>query len=331
MPIDPQVKAHYEKKRAAVSKHYDSQEDAVASTRVHADLQFNDEAHYPPVYAVSDRVIPCFWGAMPIRIYTPGEERTYPILIYYHGGAFMIHNIASHDSICRKLCNECNAMVISVGFRLYPEVRLGDIFTDAYLALEWIRDNATEFGGDPTRMAVAGDSSGAMISAAVAMLARDRRGPKIGLQILVYGTGCGLTEEESESYRELIDSNPVLTRSLMEHLNMVQHENPGVAEVYIYPGRAESLTGMPKTLIITAEYDPLRDDGEEYAHRLKAAGNEVLTWRVPGMTHGFLMLWEEFDKGAFALDEIGRVFRDTFEVHSTTIPTNEPTSDVYVI
>ncbi len=328
MPIDPQVKSHYEKKRAAASKHNDSQEDSVVSMRVQADSQFNDEAQYPPVYAVSDREIPCFWGAMPIRIHTPGEDTSYPILIYYHGGAFMIHNIASHDSICRKLCNECKAIVISVGFRLYPEVRLGDIFADAYLALEWIQDNAAEFGGDSARIAVSGDSSGAMISAAVAMLARDRIGPKVGLQILVYGTGCGLAEEESESYRELIDNNPVLTHSLMEHLNMVQHENPGVAEVYIYPGRAANLAGLPRTFIITAEYDPLRDDGEEYARRLQTAGNEVITWRVPGMTHGFLMLWEAFDKGAFALEEIGRVFRETFEPHSASIPSKEPPPDI---
>ena len=312
MPIDPQVRAHYEKKQAAAEKHYDSLEDAVAAMRAQADAQFNDHAQYPPVHDVQDRTIPCFWGAMPIRIYTPGDDPSYPILIYYHGGAFMLHNIASHDSICRKLCNECCAIVVNVGFRRYPEVRLGDIFADAYLALEWIRDNAGQFGGDPARIAVAGDSSGAMISAAIAMLARDRRGPKIGLQILAYGTGCGLTEEESESYHELIDNNPVLTRALMEHLAIVQGQNPGVADAYVYPGREANLADMPKTFTITAEYDPLRDDGEEYARRLQAAGNDVTIWRVPGMTHGFLMLWEKFDKGAFALEEIGRVFRETF-------------------
>lgn len=316
MPIDPQVKTYYEQKKAATSgaSAADSADirDIIWAARINADKMYNDKAQFPPVYMVQDAYVPCFWGQLPIRIYTPGDARLYPVLIYFHGGGFMLHNIASHDSICRKLSVECNAIVVNVGYRLIPEVKLGDCLTDAYLALEWVYNNASSFGGDASRIAVGGDSAGAMISASLSLLARDRRGPKIGLQILAYGTGCGLTEEESASFRELIDNNYVLSRSFMGLVDAAQGDSLGVTDMYMNPGRCPDLSCMPKTFSLNAEYDPLRDDGEEYARRLKAAGNNVISWRVPGMMHGFMLLWDRFDTARFALEEIGRVFRETF-------------------
>ena len=316
MPIDPQVKAHYETKRSAASanKTYATLEETIAAARANADSLYNDSAKQPEVYKVQDGTIPCFWGQMPVRIYTPGDEGPYPILIYYHGGGFMIHNIASHDSLCRKLSLECKAVVVNVGYRLAPEVKLYDCLTDSYLALDWIYDNAELINGDKTRIAVAGDSAGAMISASVSLLARDRKGPKIGLQILAYGTGCGLTEEESASFRELIDNNYVLNRGFMGLVNAASGSESGVDDIYMNPGKCSDLSGMPKTFSLNAEYDPLRDDGEEYARRLKAAGNDVISWRVPGMMHGFLLLWDKFDTARFATEEIGRVFKETFYI-----------------
>ena len=316
MPIDPQVRAHYEQRKAATSGASASSNtdirDIIRTARSNADKIYNDSAHFPPVYMVHDAAIPCFWGQLPIRIYTPGDAKLYPILIYFHGGGFMMHNIASHDSVCRKLSNECNAIVVNVGYRLIPEVKVGDCLSDAYLALERVSNNASSFGGDTSRIAVAGDSSGAMISASLSLLARDRKGPKIGLQILAYGTGCGLTEEESASFRELIDNNYVLSRSFMGLVDAAQGSDLGVTDIYMNPGRCPDLSDMPKTFSLNAEYDPLRDDGEEYARRLKAAGNNVISWRVPGMMHGFMLLWDKFDTARFALEEIGRVFRETF-------------------
>lgn len=315
MPVDPQVIAHYEAKRAATTatKTFATLEEAVAAARANADELYNDAAHDPPVHSVEDRSVPCFWGPMPIRIYSPGSEGPCPILLYYHGGGFMIHNIASHDSVCRKLALECRAVVVSVGYRRTPEVKVGDCLTDSYLALDWAYDNAESFRGDKTRIAVAGDSAGSMISASVALLARDRKGPRIGLQILAYGAGCGLTEEESASFRELIDHNYVLNRGFMNLVNSAKDgSDPGVTDIYLNPGRCGDLSGMPKTFSLNAEYDPLRDDGEEYARRLKAAGNDVISWRVPGMMHGFLLLWDKFDTANYATQEIGRVFRETF-------------------
>jgi len=314
MPIDPQVKAHYETKRSATSSGTDTGLSGIAALRAGSDAIYNDRKKWPPVAKTEDLSIPCFWGDLPVRVYSPGESGPYPVLIYFHGGGFILHNIASHDSLCRALTNETGAVVLNVGYRLAPEAKWPAWLEDGYAALEWVRDNAVRIGADPSRIALAGDSAGAMIAASVALLARDRRGPKVSLQILAYGASCGLSEAESESYRTLIDNNYVLNRAFFE---LARECNPNVKHEsddnpYRNPGRAKDLSGLPKTFSLNAEYDPLRDDGEEYARRLAAAGNDVLSWRVPGMMHGFLLLYDKFDTAAFAVKEIGRVFRETF-------------------
>lgn len=285
----------------------------VAALRKNADRAYNDSSRYPEVFETMDIDIPCIWGSLPVRVYKPGDKEKYPVLVYYHGGGFIIHNIASHDSLCRKLCLECNAVVVSVGYRLAPEAKWTEMFEDCYGALEWVRDNAGGFCGDPERLAVGGDSAGAMLSASVALYARDRRGPGIGLQILAYGTACDLGEDESASMRELIDNNYVLNREFLALCYRCAGQNDDLKDnIYVYPGKCRDLTGMPKTLSLNAEYDPLRDDGEEYARRLKAAGNDVVSWRVPGMMHGFLLLWDKFDMSEHVIRETGKFFRETF-------------------
>lgn len=310
MAIDPQVLAHYEAKRSIASS--SASAPSIEALRAGADLIYNDTKQYPPVFRVEDLTIPCFWGNMPIRVYSPGNSGPYPILIYYHGGGFLLHNIQSHDSLCRALSNECGAVVVNVGYRLMPEAEWPSPLEDGYSALEWVFANADRLNGIASKIALSGDSAGAMISASVALLARDRRGPKVSLQILAYGTACGNTEETA-SYRDLIDNNFVLTRAFVGQMSSLRKTDPNkVSAVYENPGTADDLSNMPKTFSLNAEYDPLRDDGEEYARRLKAAGNDVISWRVPGMMHGFLLLYDKFDTAAFALKEIGRVFRETF-------------------
>ncbi len=311
MSIDPQVLAHYEKKRAVAATATPAV--TIEDIRKGADATYNDSKHWPPVAKVEDRTVPCFWGGMPVRVYSPGEEGPYPVLIYFHGGGFVLHNIASHDSLCRALCNETGAVVVNVGYRLAPEAKWPAWLEDGYAALDWVYDNADRLNADRTRIALAGDSAGAMISASVSLMARDRRGPKVGLQILAYGASCGLSEEESESYRTLIDNNYVLSRSFIQLMHDCSDASAEAADsVYANPGRAADLTNLPKTFSLNAEYDPLRDDGEEFARRLRAAGNDVISWRVPGMMHGFLLLYDTFDTAGFAVKEIGRVFRETF-------------------
>lgn len=311
MNIDPQVAAHYAKQ---VSVGGTPQVFDIQTLRANADRIYNDKAQFPPVFSTEDRSVPCPWGSIPLRLYRPNDRAGLPVMIYYHGGGFVMHNIASHDSLCRKLSLECGCAVVSVGYRLAPEHPFPAYLEDSYTAMQWVYDNADRLGLDHTRMSLAGDSAGAYISAAVSLLARDRNGPKIALQILCYGGGGILSCEDSESFQSLINNNPVLSPAFMEFVERSKggegyEENP-----YLNPGKAKDLSGLPKTYSINSENDPLRDDGEAFAAALRAAGNEVIMERVPGVYHGFLLLWQELDISKQVISSIAAVVKETFRI-----------------
>lgn len=309
MPIDPQVSAYYAREGSAASG---SEMPSLQAIRDNADRKYNDKKQFPPVFAVEDAVIPGPCGGIPVRIYTPGDRGPYPVLIFYHGGGFIMHNIASHDSLCRQLCNVCGCVIVNTGYRLAPENPYPACMEDGYTVLCWVHDNAELWNIDSTRIALVGDSAGASISAVVSLLSRDRGGPKIKLQILCYGPAGCLSEDESESMKSF-SCGYVLSREFMamsQQLYTQGKTNP--KDPYLNPGQAEDLSGLPKTYTITAEYDPLRDDGEEFARRLRKAGNDVAVYRVPGLMHGFLLLWEEFDRARSVIDDISKMVKNTF-------------------
>jgi len=310
MPVDPQVCAYYARTSSATEGF---ETFSLQAVRENADRKYNDQRKFPPVFAVEDDVIPGPCGGIPVRIYTPGDQGPYAVLIYYHGGGFVMHNIASHDSLCRKLCSDCGCVVVNVGYRLAPENPYPACMEDGYTALLWVHDHVGQWGGDPTKIALAGDSAGANISEVVSLLARDRRGPKIGLQILCYGPAGSLSDEESESMRTLSGGGYVLSKEFMALVRQLFTQGKAdPADPYLNPGQAKDLSGLPKTYTITAEYDPLRDDGEAFAKQLQAAGNDVTLYRVPGMMHGFLLLWEEFDRAREVIGGIAKMMRETF-------------------
>ena len=183
MPLDPQVTAFYGDSLKAIP---DMSAVTVEGTRQAVDAFHNDKAQSPAVYSAQDKSIPCPWGEMPIRVYRPDALTGHGALLYFHGGGFTIHNIASHDSICRKLCNDAGVVVINVGYRLAPEAPFPAAPEDAYRALCWVYENAEALGIDGSKLAVMGDSSGANLSAVAAQLTRDRKGPPLRLQILCY-------------------------------------------------------------------------------------------------------------------------------------------------
>lgn len=310
MPVDPQVAAHYGAVKAVSGN---PRPISIQEIRLNADKVYNDHKKFPPVYAVEDLSIPCPWGSLPLRLYRPSSADGLPVLIYFHGGGFCIHNIASHDSLCRKLALECGCAVFNVGYRLAPEDPFPACMEDGYTALDWVFHNAPSLHLDATRIAVAGDSAGASISAVVSLLSRDRNGPKISLQVLAYGSGGILSNEESPSYQELIDNNPVLSRAFVSSVFDAYAGTAASNNLYLNPGKAQDLTMLPRTFSITAEYDPLRDDGEAFAHALEQAGNHVRLFRVPGVYHGFLMLWEKFDIAQLVIQEIAKEVKDTFQ------------------
>jgi acetyl esterase len=258
---------------------------------------------------VEDRTIPGPAGDIPVRIYTPAEASgELPALVWYHGGGWVIGTLDSADYACRMLTNASGCKVISVDYRLAPEHKFPAAVDDALAAHAWVSENGGEFGVDARRVAVGGDSAGGNLAAVVAQLTRDA-GRKPAFQALVYPvTDYGV---DTQSYQENGEGY-LLTRDSMEWFYDHYVNDPAEADdPRLSPLRAEDLAGLPPALIITAEFDPLRDEGEAYASRLKEAGVPVTQRRYGGQIHGFFAN-PGIDDGREAVIEVGAALRQAF-------------------
>jgi len=239
-----------------------------------------------PVAQVEDRTIPANGTDIPVRIYRPDNSREpKPVLVWYHGGGWVIGTLDGADYGCRIMTNAGGFVVISVDYRLAPESKFPIAADDCYEVTKWVAENAAELGVDASRLAVGGDSAGGNLAAVVALLARDAGGPDIKFQALVYpvtdfGFGTPSYTENANGY--------LLTKDSMVWFwgHYLNNEGDG-GHFKASPLRASDLKGLPPASVITAEYDPLRDEGEAYAAKLKAAGNTVTAKRYDGQIHGF--------------------------------------------
>jgi acetyl esterase len=262
------------------------------------------------VARVDDHQVPVDGGRITVRCYTPAGTGPFPVHVYFHGGGWVIGDLDTHDGICRSIANAAGCVVASVDYRLAPEHKFPVAVDDAFAATRWVAGNAAALGVDAVRIAVGGDSAGGNLAAAVSLLGRDRGGPPLALQVLTYPvTQHGF---ETGSYREHADGY-LLTRSAMRWFwNHYLARAEDGQEPLASPLLARSLHGLPPALVITAEYDPLRDEGEAYAARLREAGVPVTVTRYPGMIHGFLRMINIVDKARAARDEIAAALRKAF-------------------
>ena len=238
-----------------------------------------------PVGKVENRSIDGPGGPIPLRIYAPEGEGPFPVTMMFHGGGWVIGDLDTADSQSRELCQGTNAIVVSVDYRLAPEHRFPAAADDCYAATWWAKDHAASLGGDPDRFAVCGDSAGGNLAAVVSLMARDLGGPAIDLQVLVYPVTDGVSFD-TDSYRENAEGYLLTTESM--HWFWDQYADPDErGNPYASPARASNLSGLPPALVLTAEFDPLRDEGEAYARLLEAAGNTVECVRFDGLIHGF--------------------------------------------
>lgn len=275
-------------------------------------------AHTDPyeVYQMFEKFIPRD-DAEPlmVRVYIPEginiKEKSAPVLLYFHGGGYVMGCVEDHDPLCGKLADECKAVVISVEYRLAPEYPFPACIDDAVCAAKWAYENAGKFGGDKDKLMAGGDSSGANISAVLALLGKEGKAPKLSRLILFYGVfGC-IDLADSESAKEYGQGGfvlPVNAMNTMMEIYVPDGADPD--DIRLNPGRAKDLTGMPPSIIVTAEFDPLRDDGEEFAKRLKSAGNDVECIRMDGMMHGFILYWQRFRRAKELLGQIGNMIRE---------------------
>lgn len=264
------------------------------------------------VGSVTDREIPGPNGEIPIRAYIPAADGPHPVVVFFHGGGFVLGDIDGHDASCRILTNAADAVVVSVGYRLAPEHPFPEPVEDAYAATEWAAANAGEFGGDADRLAVAGDSAGGNLAAVVALAARDRGGPDIDHQTLFYPLvdflreGYLSREENAESY--------FLTAKDMEYFHghyvgsWVHKPNP-----YLSPILAPNHADLPPATVLTCGFDPLRDEGRAYADALESDGTAVRRHNYDDLIHGVInMVQEPMDVqgGHDALDDAAGDLRD---------------------
>jgi acetyl esterase len=305
MPIDPQARALAE----LLGDGLDITKLDVSTVRESIDAAAR-EGPRPEVASVEDLRVPGPDGDVPVRIYSPGGTSPLPALVYFHGGGWTICSIETHDATCRELANGAGCVVVSVDYRLAPEHKYPAAAEDCYAATRWVAEKGGEFGVDSDRIAVGGDSAGGNLAAVVALMARDRGRPALRHQLLIYPvTNFAF---DTPSYRENADGL-LLTRAMMEAFwNHYLRDTSDGERHYASPLRAESLEGLPRAHVITAEFDPLRDEGEAYAARLREAGCPVVLSRYDGMIHGFFPMGLVIERSRDAVDEAVRELRAAF-------------------
>lgn len=253
-------------------------------------------------------------GDLPVRVYWPEGEGPFPIVTWFHGGGFVIGDIEGSDPLCRAIANEAESIVVSVEYRLAPEHPFPAGLEDCYAATEWAAENADSLGGRPDQVAVGGTSAGANLAAAVALMARDHTesyatddGPALAYQWLIYPAAN--TREEYPAYEENAEGFLLETadsRWFREHYfdSRVDRFHP-----YAYPLEARDLAGLPPATVVTAEFDPLRDDGRAYAERLDEADVPVTLRHYDGMIHGFFGM-VQLSRARDAIEAVSGDFRD---------------------
>jgi acetyl esterase len=298
MPVDPQIQMLLDLRAALPAL----ETLTVAQAREQFGARIIPGLRVPDVASVVSRDMQGPAGSLPLRIYTPLGEGPFPLMVFFHGSGFVVCSLDTHDGMCRNLCAGSGCVVVSVDYRLAPEAKFPAAPDDCLAATRWAVANAAGIGADPGRVVVAGDSAGGNLAAVTALRLRDEGGPKLAGQLLIYPVtdyydpGAPSMLENANGYG--------LTRAGMiwfwdHYLADASH----AANPYACPLRADDLSGLPPALVVTAEYDPLREEGEYYAARLRAAGVPTEMKRWDGMNHGFFFVPGVVDRSSAAIDE----------------------------
>ena len=299
MAVDPAVQALLDQLEEAGGPDISEQTPEQAREMIQGFALMQAGAPEPAV--VFDRTVPGPAGEIPVRVYA-AEGDDLPVVVFYHGGGWVVGNIDSHDGTCKQLLAELgDAIVVSVDYRLAPEHKYPAAADDCYAVAAWVAEHADQIGGDGSRLAVCGDSAGGNLSAVVSQMARDRGGPAIAAQVL----HVPVTDHNYEwpSYSENAEGY-LLTRASM--VWFWDHYLPNAEagqDAYASPYRADDVSNLPPALVQTAEYDPLRDEGEAYGERMREAGVDVEIHRYDGNIHDPFMMFAVNPAGSEALKE----------------------------
>jgi len=306
MPVtlDPDAAAVYKAFQEAGRPAYETLSPAEAR-EFYLAARFVSNPEPPELESVKPLDIPAPHGSIPARIYTPKQLRKTdglaPVLVFFHGGGWVIGNLDSHDVVCRKLAHESQVIVISVDYRLAPEHKYPAAVDDAIAATQWVATNAKQLGLDASRLTVGGDSAGGNLAAVVAIASRDGNGPAISGQLLIYPATDFAMTHPSHSEPE---TSILLTHSVIKWFKNHYLGDADINHWCASPARA-TLAGLPPAYVLTAGADPLRDEGDEYAARLKEAGVPVTYRHFPGQFHGFFTMGKLLPQANVAASEIG--------------------------
>ncbi|MGE0224965.1 MAG: alpha/beta hydrolase fold domain-containing protein [Acetobacteraceae bacterium] len=307
MPVDPQIAVLLE----ARAKLPPLDTLPVPAAREQMGARAIPGLRIPEVASVVNRDMQGPGGSLPLRIYTPHGTGPFPLVVFFHGSGFVVCDLDTHDPMCRNLCEGAGCVVVSVDYRLAPEHKFPAAPDDCLAATRWAAANAGALNADTSRIVVAGDSAGGNLAAVTALRIRDEGGPKLAGQLLIYPVtdyhtpGTPSYAENAEGYG--------LTRAVMAWFwNHYLSDPSQAAHPHASPLRANNLGRLPPALVITAEYDPLRDEGEHYGQKLQQAGVPAGIVRWDGMNHGFFFFVGIVDKAGAAMDGACRWLRGVF-------------------
>jgi acetyl esterase len=302
---DPQVKAVVDRMRAAGVLNPMTVEEVRAAYAFYQTLSGTPEN----VFHVEDRSIPGPAGEIPIRIYSPSSSMNLPVLIFFHSGGFVAGNLESEDPPLRAVTNRCGCIVVSVDYRLAPKNPYPAAPEDAFAATKWVSEHAAEFGGDAQRLAVGGDGSGGNLAAVVTLMARDKNGPRLIYQVLIYPDIDAILRTS-----RFTSHDPVVTiQSHMTSLDAYVLPSDSLEDPYVSPIYAKTMRGLPPALIITDEDDPARDEGGAYASRLRYEGVSVQLVQFTNVIHGFFLMAGALDAGKKCIDQVGAGLTKAFK------------------
>jgi acetyl esterase len=298
MPIDPQIQTLLTLRASLPPFHTLS----VADARAQFSARNVPGMRADEVAKIENRDMQGPGGSLGLRVYTPKGDGPFPLMVYFHGSGFVVCSLDTHDFMCRNLCAGTGCVVVSVDYRLAPEHKFPAAVDDCLAATLWAQANASALRADPGRVLLAGDSAGGNLAAVTALRIRDEGGPKLLAQLLIYPVtdhwtaGAVSMEENAEGYG-------LGKAGMIWFWNHYLSDASEAAHPHVSPLRANDLSRLPPALVLTAQYDPLRDEGEAYAEKLRAAGVEVSMKRWDGMNHGFFNLPGLVGKADQAVDE----------------------------